>query len=85
MSREPLGYYFGERVLLPECSSRWLWSDEFSKWTASRGSINGRVLDFFSEKNTMYFTKLLLERSVYCQEQDGEAIRRVAHRSRTQA
>ena len=33
MSREPPGYYFGERVLLPECSSRWPWSDVFSTWT----------------------------------------------------
>ena len=33
MSREPPGYYFGKRVLLPECSSRWPWSDVFSAWT----------------------------------------------------
>ena len=24
MSREPPGYYFGKRVLLPECSCRWI-------------------------------------------------------------
>ena len=29
MSREPPGYYFGNRVLLPECSCRWPWSDVF--------------------------------------------------------
>ena len=85
MSRVPPGYYFGERMLLPECSSRWLSSDVFSTWTPSRGCINGGMLDFLSEEKTMYCTKLLLERAVYCQEQDGETIRRVAHRSRAQA
>ena len=34
-SREPPGYYFGERVLGPECSSRWLWSDVFLTWTSA--------------------------------------------------
>ena len=33
LSREPPGYYFGERISRPECSSRWLWSDAFSTWT----------------------------------------------------
>ena len=27
--REPPGYYFRERVLLSECSSRWTWSNVF--------------------------------------------------------
>ena len=30
LSREPPGYFFGERVLLLEYSSRWLWSDVLS-------------------------------------------------------
>ena len=39
------------------------------------------MLDFLSEDKTMYCTKPLLERA----EQDGETIRRAAHRSRAQA
>ena len=35
ISREPPGYYFGKRVLLVECSSRWPWSDVFSTCTLS--------------------------------------------------
>ena len=73
ISREPPGYYFGERVSLHECSSRWPWSDVFSTWTLLPGaSINKGMLDFLSEEKTMCCTKLLLERSVYCQEQDGK-------------
>ena len=64
MSREPPGCYFGERVLLPECSSRCLWSDVFSTWTPSRSCTNGVMLDFHFEENTMYCTKLLLERAI---------------------
>ena len=30
MSRELPGYYFGKRVLRPECSCRWPWSNVFS-------------------------------------------------------
>ena len=40
ISREPHGYYFGERLLLPECSSRWLWSDMFSTWTLLPGAAS---------------------------------------------
>ena len=40
ISREPRGYYFGERVLLPECSSRWPWSDMFSTWTLLPGAAS---------------------------------------------
>ena len=40
MSREPPGYYFGKRVLLPECSCRWLSSDVLSARTPPRGCIN---------------------------------------------
>ena len=47
--------------------------------------INKGMVDFLFEENTMYCTKLLLERAVYCQEQNGENIRRAAHRSRAQA
>ena len=43
-------------------------------------SLKG-MLDFLSEEKTMCCTKLLLERA----EQDGETIRRAAHRSRVQA
>ena len=82
ISREPLGYYFWKRVLLPECSCRWPWSDVLSAWTSPRGCIIKReMLDFLSEDKTMYCTKLLLEQA----EQDGETIRRAAHRSRAQA
>ena len=84
ISREPPGYYFGKRVLLTECSCRWPWSDVVSAWTSPRGCIIKRgMLDFLSEDKTVYYTKLLLilERA----EQDGETIRRAAHRSRAQA
>ena len=37
MSREPPGYYFGKRVLPPECSCRWPWSDVFSFLTSPTG------------------------------------------------
>ena len=81
ISREPPGYYFGKRVLLPECSCRWPWSDVLSTWTSPRDCINKGMLDFLSEDKTVYCTKLLLEQA----EQDGETIRRAAHRSRAQA
>ena len=55
------------------------WSDVFSTWTPPRGYIDKGMLDFLSEEKTMYCTKLLLERAVYCQEQDGGNIRRAAH------
>ena len=61
ISREPPGYFFGKRVLLPECSSRWSWSDVFSTWTSPRGCINKGMLDFLSEQKTICCTKLLLE------------------------
>ena len=63
MSREPPGYYFGKRVLLPECSSRWPWSDEYSTLTSPRGCISKGVLDFLPEEKTMCCTNLLLERA----------------------
>ena len=87
ISREPPGYYFGERVSLTECSSRWPWSDVFSTDLDSppRGCINKGMLYFLSGEKTMCCTKLLLEQAVYCQEQDEETIRRAAHRSRAQA
>ena len=40
MSREPPGYYFGKKVLLPECSSRFPWSDVLSILTPPTGCIN---------------------------------------------
>ena len=68
ISREPPGYFFEETGLLPECLTRWTRSDVFSTWTPPRGCINKGMLDFLSEDKTMYCTKLLLERAVYCQE-----------------
>ena len=40
MSREPRGYYFVKRVLLPKCSCRWPWSDVFSTWTLLPGAAS---------------------------------------------
>ena len=40
MSREPPGYYFGERVLLPECSSRWPWRYVFPTCTLLPGATS---------------------------------------------
>ena len=40
ISRVPPGYYFGKRVLLPECLSRWPWSDMFSTWTLLPGAAS---------------------------------------------
>ena len=54
------------------------WSDVFSILTSPWGCIIKRgMLNFLSEDKTVYYTKLLLERA----EQDGETIRRAAHRS----
>ena len=51
ISRESPGYYFGERVLLPECSSRWPWSDVFSTWTLLPGAASTKgCLSFFLGK-----------------------------------
>ena len=60
---EPPRYYFGERVLLPECSSRWPWSDVFSTWTPPRDCINKGMLGFLSEK-----TRLCTVRNYYWSE-----------------
>ena len=73
MSREPPGYYFGKRVLRPECSCRWPSLErravhfDFSHGAAS----TGMSWNFVSEDKTVYCTKLLLERA----ERDGETIR----------
>ena len=48
---------------------------------SSRLHHQDRDAGFFSEDKAVYYTKLLLERA----EQDGETIRRAAHRSRAQA
>ena len=40
ISRKPPGYYFGERVSLHECSSRWPWSDVFSTWILLPGAAS---------------------------------------------
>ena len=40
ISREPPGYFFEERVFLPECSSRWSWSDVSSTWTLFLGAAS---------------------------------------------
>ena len=74
MSREPPGYYFGKRVLRPECSCRWPSLErravhfDFSYGAASIYRDAGISL---SEDKTVYCTKLLLER----EERDGETIR----------
>ena len=47
ISREPPGYYFGERVLLPKCSSRWPWSDVFSTWTLLPGTASTKGCRIF--------------------------------------
>ena len=56
LSRESPGYYFGKRVIRPECSSRWLWSDAFSTLDLC---MDGGILDFLFKEETMYSTKLL--------------------------
>ena len=80
ISRESPGYYFGKRVLLPRMfESMALERHVLHLDSPPRGCINKRMLYFFSEEKTKCCTKLLLERAVYCQEQDGETIRRAAH------
>ena len=57
-SREPPGYYFGKRVLLPECSCRWPWSDVLFAWTSPRGCIIKKgMLGFLSEDKTLCTTR----------------------------
>ena len=65
ISREPPGYYFGERVLLPEeCSSRWPWSDVFFTWTLLPGAASTkRCWTFFLR------TRLCTVRNYYWSEQ----------------
>ena len=79
--REPPGYYFGKRVLLPECSCRWPSLErrvvyfDFSHGAASTG-----MLDFLSLRRRL----CTAARSYYWMERaerDGETIRRAAHRS----
>ena len=55
ISREPPGYYFGKRVLLPECSCRWPWSDVLSILTSPTGCIN-RDLEFLSPRTRLCTT-----------------------------
>ena len=50
LSREPPGYYFGKMLLLPECSSRRLWSNVFSTWIPFRGCTNGGCWTFLVRK-----------------------------------
>ena len=58
ISRESPGYYFGERVLLPECSRRWPWSDVFSTWTSPTGLHQQRDagFSFRGKDNVLYKT-----------------------------
>ena len=52
ISRKPPGYYFGERVFLPECSSRWPWSDMFFTWTLLPGAASTKgCWTFFLRKS----------------------------------
>ena len=82
MPREPPGYYFGKRVLLPECSCRWPSLERcivhlnFSHGATS--IIRDAGIPFLEDKTIYCCTKLLLERA----EREGETIRRAAHRSR---
>ena len=50
ISREPPGYYFEENILLPECSSRWPWSDVFFTWTPPRAASTKGCWTFFLRK-----------------------------------
>ena len=67
MSREPPGYYFGKRVLRPECSCRWLSLErravhfDFSHGAAS----TGMMLEFLFLR-----TRLYTVRSYYWSEQN---------------
>ena len=54
ISREPPGYYFGKRVLLPECSSRWPWSDVFSTWTLLPGAASTKGCWTFFLRKRLY-------------------------------
>ena len=85
MSREPPGYFFGEGITPRMFESMALERRVVHLDSPPRGCISKGMLDFLSEGKTMYYTKLLLGRAVYCQEQDRETIRRAAHRSRAQA
>ena len=53
LSREPPRYYFGERVLRPECPSRWLWSDVSSTCTPAGGCMDRWMLDLLCEEKTL--------------------------------
>ena len=67
MSREPPGYYFGKRVLFPECSCRWPSLErravhfDFSHGAASAGMM----LEFLFLR-----TRLYTARSYYLNEQN---------------
>lgn len=74
MSREPPGYYFGKRVLIPEYSCRW---SSLERCVVHLEIPTGCIY----EDAGISLSELLLEWA----EQDGETIRRAAHRSRAQA
>ena len=65
ISREPLGYYFGKRVLLPECSSRWPWSDVFPTWILLPGAASRRGYWIFFLR-----TRLCTARNYYWSERN---------------
>ena len=65
ISREPPGYYFGRRVLLPECSCRWPWSDVLSTRTSPRGCALTKGCWIFFLR-----TRLCTARNYYWSEQN---------------
>ena len=66
MSREPPGYYFGKRVLLPECSCRWPSLERrVVHFDFSHGAASSGMLEFLFLR-----TRLYTARSYYWSEQN---------------
>ena len=66
MSREPPGYYFGKRVLLPDCSCRWpSLKRRVVHFDFSHGAASSGMLEFLFLR-----TRLYTARSYYWSEQD---------------
>ena len=66
MSREPPGYYFGKRVLFPECSCRWPSLERRAvHFDFSHGAASSGMLEFLFLR-----TRLYTARSYYWSEQN---------------
>ena len=66
MSREPPGYYFGKRVLPPECSCRWPSLERRAvHFDFSHGAASSGMLEFLFLR-----TRLYTARSYYWSEQN---------------